>query len=418
METLSMSVKERRRLAVLSRVEQGQITLGEASEQMPISYRQARRVWKRYRELGDAGLVHRLRGRAGNRGKAPARRERAVELVREHYADFGPTLAAEYLAARHELVVDDQTLRRWLQAAGLWVRRRKSPRKRRRREPRARRGELVQIDGSEHDWFEGRRGRCVLMVMVDDATKTTLARFFEAETTEAAMTIFRCWALAYGLPSALYPDRHSIYRVNTKKADEVETRTGRRPPTQLGRALAELGVGLICVRSPQAKGRVERMNGTLQDRLVKALRVEGIEGIEAANAYLEEAFLPALNEKFAVAPADEADAHTPTAEARLDAALCVREERAVSKDQCIIWDKRVLQLEPGRGAASLSGKRVQVRRGLDDGLRVLWRDQPVEYRQLPRRPEAGEDRPTLAERVAGHKGPWMPPANHPWRRVG
>jgi transposase len=245
METLVMSIKERRRLVVLAQVAAGRLTVASAAGLLGLSERQTRRVWKRYRPQGAAGLGHRLRGRAGNRRIEASVQRWAVELYRRHYGDFGPTLAAEYLGERHGLVVDDQTLRRWLMRGGLWQRRRKSRPKRHRRPRRMCFGELVQLDGSPHDWFEGRAGRalqeCCLMVMVDDATGWTAARFFPAETTHAVMSIFRDWTRAHGLPRALYPDRHSIHRRNDPQADEIYARTGQWPPTQFGRALAELG---------------------------------------------------------------------------------------------------------------------------------------------------------------------------------
>ena len=410
-----MSIKERRRLAVLEQVRSGHLTVAAAGALLGISERQVRRVWARFRAEGDAGLVHRLRGRPGNRGRDPSVRERAVALYREHYGDFGCTLACEYLAARHGVRVADQTLRRWLEAAHLWRRRRKRPVKRRRRERRGCFGELVQIDGSHHDWFEGRAACGVLMVMIDDATSWTEARFFEAETTEAAMTLLRLWSLAHGLPLELYPDQDSIYRINGKSADALEARTGQRPLTQFGRAMAELDVKLTCARSPQAKGRVERMNSTLQDRLIKALRIEGISDLASANAYLASTFLPQLNGRFTVEPTRAADVHRPTTARELDAALCTKDQRTVSRDQCVRWEGRILQLHPAARTPSLCGKRVQVRRELDGTLSVHWRHQAVRWQVLsaPPRPST---KPTLAARIASHASPSRPAAHHPWRR--
>ena len=409
-----MSVKERARLGILSQVEAGKLTLVRAAELLGVSYRQVRRLRRRYREFGDGGLVHGLRGRPSNRRCDRALREAAVALCREHYSDFGPTLACEYLAARHQLVVDDQTLRRWLGAAGLWRRCRKAPRHRRRRARKTCFGELVQIDGSHHDWFEGRRadGACVLMVMIDDATSWTYAQLFEGETTQAAMMMLRDWALAHGLPRRLYPDRHSIYRVNTQNADEIAARTGQRPPTQFGRAMAELGVHITCAKSPQAKGRVERMHGTLQDRLVKALRVEGIVTIAAANAYLQSTFLPQLNARFALAPADATDVHMMVDEAQLATALCERADRVVSKDQCVMWDSRVLQLQ---APANLAGKRVEVRRLLNGQTQVLRNGTFISHRTLAARSPKTAAQPPLLQRIVQHQKPWKPPAHHPWR---
>ena len=409
-----MSPKERRRLAVLSRVKDGNLSLTGAAELLDLSERQAWRVWARYRRAGDAGLVHGLRGQPGNRRGVAAVRKRALALYRQHYHDFRPKLASEYLLEQHGLAVERRTLRRWLVQEGLWQSR--SPRgpRRQRRERRACLGELVQIDGSEHDWFEGRRARCVLMVMIDDATGLTLARFYEAETTRAAMGLLQAWAQTYGLPLALYSDRHSIYRVNTLSADEEHQRTGKRPPTQMGRALAELGVNLIWAGSPQAKGRVERAHGTLQDRLVKALRVQGIAGLDAANGFLDAGFLADHNHRFGVEAHGPADLHRPVDRARLDAALCVREVRVAGKDQCVSWEGRVLQLRPTRTQPGLAGRRVEVCVDLAGVLSVRRNGQGIAHQVLAAR-RARLPQPALAQRLAQHQPPPKPARSHPWR---
>ena len=412
-----MSVKERRRSAWFVQVKEGRASLSEAARQTGLSYRQALRLWKRYKERGDAGLVHRLRGRAGNHRTGQAIRRRAVSLYAERYGDFGATLACEYLLEKHKLKVDDQTLRRWLTAEGLWRRRRKACKNRSRRERRGCFGELVQIDGSHHDWFEGRRGPCVAMVMVDDATNRTWVRFSEGETTDSAMGVVERWAKVHGLPRGLYPDRHSIYRVNTKEAEQEYARTGKRPLTQFTRAMGELGVSVTCANSPQAKGRVERMNGTLQDRLVKALRIAGIDTIEAANGYVEGVFLPDLNERFTVPPASPVDAHVAVSEAALEAALCIRQERRVGKDQCVSWEGRVLQLRPAGPMGSLANKKVTVERSLAGDVRVVWHGVVVEHEAVAQRPEVAAATPTLAQRLAGHQPAWKPPADHPWKKA-
>lgn len=377
-----------------------------------------RRVHRRFVDEGDVGVVHRLRGRPSNAASDPGVRKQAVGLYREHYADFGCTLACEMLAERHGLVVDDQTLRRWLTEAKLYRRRRRSPVKRRRRVRKECFGQLVQIDGSHHDWFERRNpevNHCVLMVMIDDATGFTLARFFLAETTRAAMTIFREWTQAHGLPQELYPDRHSIYRVNTKAADEQQARSGKRPLTQFGRAMAELDVKMTCAKSPQAKGRVERMNGTLQDRLVKALRVEGISDIESANRYLAETFLAKLNARFTVQAAQPEDVHLPVSETELAGALCVKDQRTVGRDHCVVLGGRVLQLKPKRSMPSLAGKRVTVQRDLQGVVRVLRGETVIEHEALARRAQRQAVKPGLIERVSQHTGPHKPAKNHPWQ---
>jgi hypothetical protein len=255
------------------------------------------------------------------------------------------------------------------------------------------------------------------MVMVDDATGWTAARFFAAETTEAAMTLLRDWTLAYGLPRALYPDRHSIYRRNDKAADEIEHRTGRRPLTRFGEAMAELGVALICAHSPQAKGRVERTHGTLQDRLVKLLRLEGITDLEAANAYLEQRFLPAHNAKFAVAAADEADAHRPAPSAQeLEAVLCpIRQRRVVDASGCVCWQGRCFELL-GADATPRRRRQVVVGQRLDGRVQLLDAadGRMLASRELPTQPPP----PPAATRPAAQQaGAYKPPPTHPWRRA-
>lgn len=416
-----MSLKERDRLAVLSRVMEDKITLVEASDRLGVSYRQAKRLWQRYREVGDAGLVHGLRGRSSNnRSQADDRRARAIELYRERYRGFGPTLAAEQLAARDGLAVDHETLRGWLIAAGLWTPGRRRRRVHRRRERRSCFGELVQLDGSDHLWFGEDYPRCVLMVLIDDATGWTWGRLVEAETVQAAMTVLREWVAGHGLPRSLYPDRHSIYRRNDKAAEEIAHRTGTRPLTRFGEAMEELNVGLICAHSPQAKGRVERANGTLQDRLVKLLALEGITTIEAANAYLEQTFLPDHNARFAVEATEPGDAHRPApSEAELAAALCpVREGRVVDKSGCVSWRGRCFELA-GSDAKPRRRRQVVVRQHLDGRVELVEgkTDRVLESRERAERPQAEESvQPSLAERVAAHAGPTKPTADHPWRR--
>ena len=255
-----MSSKERIALDAMGRVKRKELSVVAAAELMGLSVRQARRVWKRFKAQGDQGLVHKLRGRTSNRRLSQEVRQRAVKLHQEKYADFGPTLACEKLA-EEGLALSPNTLTAVLKERGLWQRKRRRGKHRRRRERRSCLGSLVQMDGSHHDWFEGRCGKCVLMVLIDDATSQTYARFYPAETSEAAFDVFGRWVQKRGLPRSLYVDRHSIYR------DEDHPQR----PTQFGRAMKDLGVELILAHSPQAKGRVERRNALFQDRLVKEM---------------------------------------------------------------------------------------------------------------------------------------------------
>src|ERR1035437_7193077 len=289
MDDLRMSAKERVRLDALRRVQRGEATVVKAAELMELSVRQGRRLWKRFKASGDAGLVHLLRGRSSNRRMPQELRDRIVKRHQERYGDFGPTLACEKLS-EEGLVVSPDTLTALLKERHLWQRRRRRGRQRQRRERRASFGMMIQMDGSHHDWFEGRGSPCVLMVLIDDASNCTYARFYPAETTVAAFDVFGRWVVRQGVPRSVYVDRHGIYR------DEEHP----EKPTQFGRAMKEQGVELICAHSPQAKGRVERRNAVFQDRLVKELRLRNISDREQANALLEKMFLADLNRRYAV----------------------------------------------------------------------------------------------------------------------
>jgi hypothetical protein len=401
MGELRMSVKERIWLDGLGRVKRGELTLVAASELMGLSVRQARRVWKRFREVGDAGLVHRLRGRPSNRRLGEDLRERVVKLHQERYADFGPTLACEKLAEAG-LVISPNTLTGLLKERGLWERRRRRGKHRKRRERRSCFGSMVQMDGSHHEWFEGRGPKCVLMVLIDDATSRTYARFYPAEAMEAAFDGFRRWVERHGLPRSMYVDRHSIYR----DEDHPEK------PTQFGRAMKELGVELICANSPQAKGRVERRNAVFQDRLVKEMRLRGISDIDQANALLEGMFLEDLNRRYAIAAAKSEDLHRAVAaEVVLAEVLCVQEQRVVGSDWCVQWKNRWLQIEAEHASLRLPRKRVLVKQLPGGRLVVEHQGQKLAVRELVARPA-----PVKPKKPMVNNRRWKPPSDHPWNR--
>jgi len=325
METLKMSRQERERLTILAGVTKQELTLVPAGELMGVGYRQSKRIWRRYQADGDAGLVHRLRGQPSPRRKPAALR--ALALARyeeERYADFEPTLMAEH-PAREGLVVDHETLRRWLLAAGKRTVRRRRQKHRQWRERKPSFGARVQLDGSHHGWFEGRREPCVLMVMVDDATNRMRARFFEEETTRASYDVFESWVHRHRLPRGLYVDRDSLYRCEGV-GSIAEQLAGKPPQTQFGRAMEQLGVELILANSPQAKGRVERMNGVLPDRLVKEMRLAGINDLESANQFLDGEYLRAFHRQFARVAASPVEVHRAVARP-LNEVLSWEEER-------------------------------------------------------------------------------------------
>jgi hypothetical protein len=407
-----MSRKERNRLAVMGQVKHSKLSLRQAAEVMALGYRQAKRVWRRYQDKGDAGLVHGLRGQPSARRVAPQLRARILARYRIRYADFGPTLAAEYLRREDRLEVDHETLRRWLVTEGLWQARRRRQQHRQWRQRKGCRGQMVQLDGSHHDWFEGRRAKAVLMVMVDDATNKTGARFFEEETTRASFETFDGWVQEHGVPCSVYVDRDSIYRCE-RTATVAEQVAGQEPQTQFGRAMSLLGVELILANSPQAKGRVERRNGLLQDRLVKALRLRGISDLDGANTYLEKEFLPELNGQFTVAPASPADVHR-AAPRNLREVLSWEEQRVVQRDWTVAWEKAWYQIDRRHEGMSLAGKSVVVRRLLDGTQQLLYRGQKLEWRRLPARPER-RSAPRVAPAI---KGDPTPAADHAWRGLG
>ena len=411
-----MSRKERERLTIMTGVKREELTLVQASELMAVCYRQSKRIWRRYQDDGDAGLVHRLRGKPSARRKPPALRARALALyAEERYSDFGPTLMAEQLA-KEKLVVDHETLRRWRLAEGKHTVRRRRQQHRQWRERKPCFGAMVQLDGSHHDWFEGRGPRCVLMVMVDDATNELHARFFEEETTRASYDVLEGWVRRHGLPASLYVDRDSIYRCEGA-GSIAEQLAGKAPQTQFGRAMEQLGVGLILANSPQAKGRVERMNGVLQDRLVKEMRLAGINGLESANRFLEEQYLKAFNRRFAREAASPVDVHRAVPR-NLNAVLSWEEERVVAGDWTVACAGNRYQLDREHEAMSLVRRQVVVRTLRDGRIQLVYRGKLLKWRELL----AGSVRPPLRARpmLAEKTKPAAPsPAmNHPWRRDG
>jgi hypothetical protein len=412
METLTMSRKERRRLELCGGIERGELTVVKAAELAGLSYRQMKRVCARYRQESDGGLVHRLRGRPSNRHSDLAMRDQVLSLYRERYYDFGPKLATEYLAREHQLAVGVETLRRWLIREGLWQVKRKRSLHRRWRERKACRGEMLQMDGSHHDWFEGRRDWACLMVMVDDATSFTHARFFEGETTAASMLTFWRYVEENGMPCSLYVDRSGIYEP-TRWAKMDEDLAERGPLTQFGRAMQELGVEVILARSPQAKGRVERMNGLLQDRLVKAMRLLNINDLETANRYLEENFLAELNRHFNVEPKQPADVHRAVPEGvQLAHVLSFQDIRLVQNDWTVSWRGRRFQLTAANQKLVMARQRVLVCEQLDGRISLVYRDRELEWEEVDRKkkPKGPPGTPTGLGRIR------RPAANHPWRR--
>ncbi len=419
-----MSTRELKRAGVLARVKAATLSLRSAAALMAVSYRQAKRLYRRYRQGGAVGLQHRNAGRASNRATAARVRERVLALVREKYGGgvderFGPTLAAEHLASEDGLTVDHETLRRWMLAAGLWSRARKRSAHRRRRERKAHFGELVQLDGSFHRWFEDRAPENCLLTMVDDATGRSLGRFGAQETIWAAVGVLRAWIERYGIPRALYTDWKNVY---VRRPNQAERDSGAEPLTQFGRMCATLGITIIPASSPQAKGRIERHHGTQQDRLVKKLRRKGIADVETANTLLVTEYWADHNRRFAQAPTAADDFHVAVPRRlSLDQVFRLEEKRTVSNDWVVRYDNRLFQLERQSGRPPARGT-VLVYEAIDGQLEIRYRDRVMRWTEvLPQAPTETvmpqESRVTPEGRGAVRIKPRRVCDDHPWRRV-
>jgi hypothetical protein len=378
-DRIEMSQRERDRLKVMTPVLSNERTATEAARLLELSVRQVRRLRRRLEAGGDAAIIHGLRGRPSNRRHDERLRRRIVEACRGPLAALGPTMAAEKLAALG-VAVPKETLRRWLLEESLWKPSRQRDKHRSRRERRACFGELVQADGSEHDWLEGRGPRMTLVVFIDDATSKVVARFHLAETTAAYMDVLRRWLRKHGRPVVLYTDYDSVF--------VGETPGRKAAQTQFSRALEELGIGWIGAGSPQAKGRVERFNGTAQNRLVKELRLAGARTMDEANAVLQKVFLPWFNRRCTVRPASSNDAHRPLGPSmNLAAILGHQESRQVANDYTVRFENRVYQILPPP-LPGLRGGRVIVERRSNGSLHLRFKGVYLKFKVAARSPGA------------------------------
>lgn len=412
-DILTMSQRELQRLPVLAAVLAKRMTQLDAAQSLALSARHVRRLQARLQQDGPQGLVHRARGRPSNHRITEPVRRQVLALIRERYSDFGPTLACEKLAARHQIRLSDETLRQWMRQAGLGAGRRRPRPHRQWRERSACVGQMVQLDGSHHDWLEGRGPRLVLMGYVDDATGRVFARFYPSENLAAALDSFRRYSQRYGIPQSVYLDKHTIYR-SPKTPTLDDQLQGRKPQSQFERALTELGVRVIHANSPQAKGRVERLFRTCQDRLIKELRLAGISTGEAANRFLAR-FLPTYNRRFARAARQPGDLHRRLPGGmRLARMLCVKEPRVVANDGTIQVDGVFFQLRPPR-LTSLAKRAVTVTCSPSRRLQVLYAGRAVPYRRLPSRPRPATSTPPGIVLSRVRRNP-RPASDHPWRQ--
>lgn len=412
-----MTRAELDRLQALHRLEAGSVTQAEVARSLGLSTRQVKRLWRGYRAAGPSAVISRRRGRPSNRRLPEPLIATAMALIAEHYADFGPTLAAEQLVQRHGLAIGRETLRKAMLAHGLWTASHK--RRRRPHPPRERRpciGELVQGDGSPHAWFEERGPRCSLLLFVDDASsRIGAARFAPAETTEAYFALAKQYISEHGRPLAFYVDKLSVF-TTTRPSEKDDL-------TQFARAMKDLEIELICANSPQAKGRVERINRTLQDRLVKELRLQNVSTIDEANAMLP-AFIERYNAQFGVAPRSDQDAHRNIEGFDLESILAHIETRCVSTNLTFRYRSGLYLIEGYQAPRRLAHQRVTVREEAG-GIVVEYRGARLNARQLPRQERAVVgakeldpivNRARLGPRIPDPKKQRQPAPNHPWRQ--
>jgi transposase len=419
---LEMSQKERDRLKVVEGLQQGHLNQAEAARRLGLSTRQVQRLLQRVRREGDRGIMHRLRGRPSNRKISAARRERILAELRSRYQGFGPTLASEHLA-RQKLLVSRETLRKIMMTAGLW-----KPRRQRVeavhvwRERRAAFGELVMMDSSPYRWLEQRGPVLQLIAMIDDATSRFWGRFTEHDSTEENLRTVGDWLRRYGRPIEMYTDKNSIFHTTrpVQWSEQLEAKPAR---TQFERALDELGIRPILAHSPQAKGRIERLFGTLQDRLVKEMRLAGVNTTDQANRFLQEVFLPSWEQRFTVAARNSRDSHRPLRrEHRLPEILSVREPRSVANDYTVRWQGQRWAVARQDVQPGLRGARVELERRLDGGMWLRFRNHYLPLSPCPGPPLAatpsGLRPPGLAAKLKRKLKPkHIPPPNHPWRNT-
>jgi len=422
-ERIALSQEERDRLHLLRELERGELRQVAAAQRMKLTDRQVRRLLQRLREQGDRAVIHRLRGRPSNRKFAVSFQRKVLARVGQRYADFGPTLAAEHLA-QEGLALSRETLRNWMTQAAFWRPRRQRVKKIHVwRERRASFGELVMQDSSPFRWLEDRGPACQLIAVIDDATSRIHAQFVEHDTTEENLRTLGGWLRRYGRPLAHYTDKNSIFRSNRPAAISEQLR-GERAHSQFGRALQELGIEWIAAQSPQAKGRIERLFATLQDRLVKEMRLAGIASIEAANHFWETRFLPEWEQRFTVAPRNPRNAHRQLGRAqRLDEILSVRAVRKVAQDHTVSWEGNLWGVPREQVCAGLRGAAVEIERRLDGSHWLRYRGRYLHLRPCPQplRPSAspsGLRPPGLADPTPRPKikPKYHVPAEHPWRK--
>ena len=401
-----MSQKELKRIHVIHKALEKKLKQAQAGALLGLSVRQIRRIIRRVREEGDKGIVHKSRGKPSNRELPKTLKDKAIKLYRDKYWDFGPTLANEKLFEIDKIKIGCQTLRNWLIENKAWQRSYKHRKHRKWRERKHHFGEMLQGDGSHHDWFEGRGPECVLMGYVDDATSRVFARFYEYEGTMPAIDSFKKYIKRHGIPHSLYMDNHSTYKSQAKPTIEDELK-GQEPLSQFERGVKDLGIKFIHARSPQAKGRVERLFKTFQDRVIKEMRLAGVKSIKEGNGFLK-SYLPKYNKRFSIEPVEHDDMHRPLLpEMDIDSHLCIKTDRVLRNDFTVAHKRRLYQI-----LSRTMAKKVTVEERVTGRVIISYKGESLGYREISQKllnRMPGTEKPNKTKQV------YIPPADHPWR---
>ena len=407
-DIIMLSQQERTRLHIVHKILNKELKHKEASKILLLSERQIRRIVSRVRIEGDQGIVHKSRGKPSNRGFSPKLKNKVIKHYRAKYSDFGPTFAAEKLFDREKIKIHRETLRKWLIEAGDWKRARKSKAHRQWRERRHHFGEMIQVDGSHHDWFEQRGPKCVFMGYIDDATGNTFGRFYPYEGTFPAMDSFKRYIKKYGVPVSLYLDKHSTYKSTAQPSiDEMLSNT--KPLSEFERAMKEFCVNVIHADSPQAKGRVERLFRTLQDRLVKEMRLEKISTIEDANKFLAR-YLPRHNKKFAVKPAKQSDLHREIPKStNLDSILCRKTQRVLRNDLTVEYNNKLYQIKD-----KVNARKIVIEERISGAKIMTYKNKVLKFKEITLRAKK-QQKSMYNDRKKSQR--YVPPVDHPWNNV-
>ena len=404
-DIISMTQGELKRLYIVRKALDKSITQAEAADIIGVCLRQAQRIVRAVRIEGDEGIIHKSRGQDSNRALPDGVKSKVLKLYKEKYPDFGPTLATEKLFEINKIKLNDETLRLWLLEANIAYKQRKKRPHRQWRQRKDHFGEMVQMDGSEHDWFEGRGPECVFMGYIDDATGNPFGRFCPFEGTLPAMGSFKGYVEKYGIPASIYLDKHSTYK-STKKQSIEDQLNNQEHLSQFARAVTELGVNVIYADSPQAKGRIERLFKTFQDRVIKEMRLRGTSSIEEGNRFLKW-YLPVYVKRFAVKPAKQGDLHRPLSkDIDLNKILCKKTECALRNDFTVAYDKKLYQVKD-----NIRAKKVIVEERTDGSMLIRHKGAILKFKEITTRPEKiAQPKPYLPRQV------YIPPVDHPWRR--